>query len=208
MGRRRGCSLRLPLLLGALSAALAEPLHEEVQHPLGSDAAVSLGAPVSLPPLRPEPRFAMPPDSSFAAVLERPLFSPTRRPVQTAAGNASLTTSVEFTLFGVVISGGERYALVKPSNGDALERLNEGGELVGWSAVSITPDRLLLRRGTVQKEVVLDYKTPAPPGSPRKKRKLANAAAQAEQPAAAPVDGQAQPAPGRGAPTPPAAPGQ
>jgi hypothetical protein len=206
MSARRGSR---SLLLLALCAALGAILYEEIERPLRSEIVVSGGAPASLAPLPAEPQFTMPPESSFAAVLERPVFSPTRRPMQAGDAKASSTaTSVDFTLIGVVITGGERYAIVKPSNGDAFQRLNEGDELAGWSAVSIRSDRVLLRRGTLEKEVVLDYKTPVPPGSLHPKRKLANAPAQPGQPPAQPADGQPQPAPDGGANAPPPAPGQ
>jgi hypothetical protein len=194
--RRR--SFRAPLLLLALCAVLATILYQEAQHPLGTEIIADAGAPGSLPPLPPDPRFAMPSESSFTAVLQRPLFSANRRPVHDAASaKASLAASADFTLIGVVISGHERYALVRPSSGDGIQRVKEGGELTGWSAVSIGSDRVLLRQGTLQREVVLDYKVPAPSGQPRKKHKLVNAPAQPAQPTV-PAKGQRQSAPGGG----------
>jgi hypothetical protein len=179
MSTRRGSRLRSPLLLVALCAVLAAILYEEVKHPFGPAVPADAKAPVSLPPLPPEPQFAMPPESSFAA--ERPLFSATRRPSQSAgASKDSLAESTDFTLIGVVISGAERYAVVRSTSGDGFHRLNEGDALAGWSALSIGPDRVLFRQGIMHKEAVLDYKA-APPGPPRKKRKLANASAQPQQ---------------------------
>jgi hypothetical protein len=209
MRPRRSSRFRSVLLLSALCGVLGAIVYEEVERPLGSEIVVAAGAPVSMPALPPEPQFTMPPESSFAAVLERPVFSPTRRPLQASDAKAAPAPSVDFTLIGIVITGAERHALVKSSNGDALERLSEGDELAGWSAVSIGSDRVLFRRGTVQKEVVLDYKAPAPPGGPRTKHKLANASAQPGQPPPPPVDGQQpQPAPESAPAEPPAAPGQ
>jgi hypothetical protein len=208
MSARRSSRFRSVLLLSLLCALLGAIVYEEVEHPSSPQIEVAASAPVDLPPLPPEPQFTMPPESSFAVVLERPVFSPTRRPQQAGNARAAPAPSVDFTLIGVVITGGERYALVKPSNGDALERLSEGDELAGWSAVSIGSDRVLFRRGTVQKEIVLDYKAPAPPGGPRTKRKLANASAQPGQPPAQPADGQPQPAPEGGPVEPPAPTGQ
>ena len=105
----------------------------------------------------------MPPEESFAAVLERPVFSPTRRPVPSSGAAAQPTTSAEFLLVGVVISDSERFVLVKPLSSDKLERLREGDELAGWSAVSIAPDRVVFRRGAMEEEIILDYTAPAPP---------------------------------------------
>jgi general secretion pathway protein N len=134
-------------------------------------------ASASLPPLPPDPSFAMPPEESFAAVLERPVFSPTRRSLPSSGVAATLTTSAAFLLVGVVISGGERFVLVKPLSSDGVERLREGDELAGWSTVAIEPDRVLFRRGALEEEIVLDYTAPAPP-TPRPNREKPTTARQ------------------------------
>jgi type II secretory pathway component PulC len=104
----------------------------------------------------------MPPEETFAAVVQRPVFSPARRRASAPGAGDLSTTSADFSLVGVIMSDGERFVLVKPHNTDKLERLHEGDTLAGWSAVSIAPDRVLFRRGTAEEEILLNYAAPAP----------------------------------------------
>jgi len=99
---------------------------------------------------------------SLAVVLERPVFSETRRPRGTATGGAQ-ATPIDFTLLGVVISGSQRSALIRTGKGEAVQRLTEGEDIAGWKLVQIAPDRIVVRRDRVEADVFLDYSTPAPP---------------------------------------------
>lgn len=168
MNAQRRSGILVPFALAVVCAALAAIVYQELWHlpsvapsnPAGDSASPSF------PALPPDPAFAMPPEESFAAVLERPVFSPSRRPVPSSGAAAPLTTSAAFLLVGVVISDSERFVLVKPLSSDKLERLREGDELAGWSAVSIAPDRVVFRRGAMEEEIILDYAAPVspPPG--------------------------------------------
>lgn len=164
MSTRPRSVILLPSLLTALCAVLAGVIYVEVQNLPSSPGAGLAGAKseISLPPLPPDPKFAMLPEQAFAAALERPAFSPMRRPANTPDTNTLLTTSADFSLIGVVISDNERFALIKPHDSDELERLHEGEALAGWSAVSIAPDRVVFRRAAVEEEILLDYTAPGP----------------------------------------------
>jgi type II secretory pathway component PulC len=115
----------------------------------------NLSAPTSSPPL-----FAMPDRASLAVILERPVFSETRRPSEEPAGAQAPAT--DFTLAGVVISASERSALVKPGNGGMIQRLKEGDDIGGWMLEEIALDRIKIRRGAVEAEMLIDYAAPAP----------------------------------------------
>jgi hypothetical protein len=196
MSARRGVATRLPLLLAASCAALAAIVVSEALQPDADPASApsaGIGKPAALPPLPPDPEFAMPPEASFAVVVDRPVFSPSRRAVQGAAAMSAPGTSGDLKLVGVIIHDDERIALVKLHNGDQLESLRQGDNLAGWSAVSIAPDRVLFRHGGVEEEIILDYKAPAPPVPPRVKRKLAAVPPQPAPGAAMPPGGQPQP---------------
>src|SRR5262245_40574174 len=145
----------------------------------------------------------MPPEESFAAVLERPVFSPTRRPVPSSGATAPSTTSAAFLLVGVVISDSDRFVLVKPLSTDKLERLREGDELAGWSAVSIAPDRVVFRSGAMEEEIILDYTAPAPPtlGPGQEEPPTAQQTEPGDE-ASQPADQQPQSEPGSDATTP------
>jgi len=205
MSARRGFAARLPLLLVVSCAVLAAIVVSEALQPQADPASApstGIGKPAALPPLPPDPEFAMPPEASFAVVVDRPVFSPGRRAIQGAGPVAAPGTSADLKLVGVIIRDDERVALVRLRNGDQLESVRQGDNVAGWSAVSIAPDRVLFRHGAVEEEIILDYKTPAPPVPPRVKRKLAAVPPQGAPGAAMPPGGQPQP-PADGQPTAP-----
>lgn len=73
--------------------------------------------------------------SSLEAVIQRPLFSPSRRPWMPPASTVN-TESVgaldTFELVGVVISDSVRRALIRPPDGARTLSLAEGDRLDGW----------------------------------------------------------------------------
>ena len=159
MSARRRLAARLPLLLAASCAALAAIVLSEALQPQADSASTpsaSVGKPTVLPPLPPDPEFTMPPEASFAVVVDRPLFSPSRRAIQGTAAVAAPGTSGDLKLVGVIIRDDERIALVKLRNGDQLESVRQGDNLAGWLAVSIAPDRVLFRHGAVEEELILE----------------------------------------------------
>lgn len=164
MTGRRKRHRRAPFALAALAAALGALIYLESVPPaieLPADAAAG----PDLKPGAPAPEtsgFAMPPLRSFAEVLARPLFSPTRRPSldAPAAGDAR---SSGFTLVGIVISSGEHHALIEHGQPPRLERVVEGQELDGWTVEAIAPDAVALRRADQRLELkAKDAPPPAP----------------------------------------------
>ena len=111
----------------------------------------------SLPPQRQ----AMPEKARFSAIVERPLFSSSRRPPSEEMAVAAAPTP-DFSLFGVVISTGEPFALVKPGGGGDPVRVKEGEEISGWTVDRIESDRILIRHGRTEGELLLDFTAPAP----------------------------------------------
>ena len=113
-------------------------------------------------------------------VLERPLFSPTRRPPPpppppssaTAAGGGATKPSVpepppmNFTLVGIVRDLTSSLALLQPTNGKRVMSLRAGQALDGWMLVSIGTDSASFRNGAAVRELVLDFRRAAPPLPP------------------------------------------
>lgn len=150
-------------LLGIAFLALVWVISAQISALLTNDAPESgdtappdLPAPASSPPL-----FAMPDRDSLAVILERPVFSETRRPSSDPDGGRARPT--DFTLAGVMISASERSALIQSGNGQPIQRLKEGDEIGGWMLVEIALDRIKIRRGGVEAEMLMDYAAPAPP---------------------------------------------
>lgn len=176
MKSQRPSNFLVPVALAVVCAALGAIVYQQVRKldSFGpSSPAVDSVSP-SFSALPPDPAFAMPPEESFAAVLDRPVFSPSRRPMSSNGSAARLTTSAEFVLVGVVISDSERFVLVKPLSSDKLERLREGDDLAGWSAVLISPESVVFRRGTIEEEIILDYTAPVPQPSGRDQEESAS----------------------------------
>ena len=150
-------------LLGMVCIALAWVIYEEISDLSTTEIPDSTDAerPNLVAPMPSQPILAMPDKASLAVILERPVFSQTRRPGGGIAGEQA--TSTDFTLSGVVISATQRSALVQPDNGGIIQRLKEGEDIAGWILVEIAPDRIIVRRGTVEAEVFLDYAAPALP---------------------------------------------
>jgi hypothetical protein len=162
--RRHRTKTWLGWLLGAACIALAWVIYEEIADLSAGQPIDSTGAvlPSALAATSSQPALIIPDRASLAVILERPVFSETRRPRGTATGGAQ-ATPIDFTLLGVVISDSQRSALIRTGEGEAVQRLTEGEDIADWKLVQIAPDRIVVRRGTVEADVFLDYSTPAPP---------------------------------------------
>jgi len=161
---RRGPSRALVAwLLGAICIALAWLIYQELaasgpSENLDSAAAAPPPAAESLPSAAALPATDK---AALAVIVERPVFSQTRRPSR-AAGDSVPGSAIDFMLSGVVISGGERSALIQPAAGGAVQRLQEGQDFGGWTVTEIAADRITVRRDTIEAEMYLDYAAPAP----------------------------------------------
>ena len=72
----------------------------------------------------------MPPQETYASIVERPVFIAGRRPV---SGGETEGTSSTFDLevVGIVVSDGDRFVLVKTPGGDQPEPVREGQVIAG-----------------------------------------------------------------------------
>lgn len=163
--RRSRAKPRLVVLLGLVCLLLAWVIYEQVaeipaiQAVKPSDVAEAGAAAIQ----RSEAAtFSVPDRQSLAVILERPLFTQTRRPSGIAAGSTQ-GMAVDFSLSGVVISGGVRSALIRSGTNGVVQQLKIGDAIGGWTLVEVAADRVVVRRDTVEAEVFLDYAAPAPP---------------------------------------------
>jgi hypothetical protein len=157
IGRRN-----LPILLMAgANLVVGCIVYAEIRaRPMIPDPEVSAGE-IRVPPL-PEARAAMPSRGTFTAIVERPLFSPSRRPPVEGIAADSIPI-LDFSLFGIVISTGEPSAIVKPDSGGDPVRVTEGETMSGWTVARIEADRILVQQGATERELLLDFSAPAPP---------------------------------------------
>jgi hypothetical protein len=112
-------------------------------HPSGLDVALG-----SIPP---------PPANRFARINERPIFSPTRKPVTpTPKAGEAPASPPDATLIGVIIDGQNRLALVRTSASPLEVSVTVGASLGPWTVTTIEPDHIALRAGTNETEIRLN----------------------------------------------------
>lgn len=85
---------------------------------------------------------ALPPLSAFPAIVERPLFVPSRQGAAPATA-PSAAASGERRLIGTMRRGGQRVALLLLVDGTSRS-LSPGDELDGWRLLSVEPGAALL----------------------------------------------------------------
>lgn len=169
---RRRTGWLAPSLLLAVCLALAGVVYRQVQTEPPVPIAAAGGEAAPLPALPDQPSFTMPPLDTFAAVVERPLFSPTRRPPE--EGTVTIDVSepeLEITLVGVIISAEEQIAIIKPKDGSRLARLSLGDDYQGWTLDSIEPNRATFRRGDIAEHIQLIYDVPPPVQKPERQNR-------------------------------------
>lgn len=84
----------------------------------------------------------LPPLATFAAIVERPLFSPSRRPPPGAAGLLGASIESRYRLIGIVVTGPKKKAFV--AEGARHFEIAEGDTLDGWAVSEIGRDRVRL----------------------------------------------------------------
>jgi len=116
--------------------------------------------------------YAMAPVEDFSAILDRPLFSPIRRPpAEGAVATAASEPELQVTLVGVIISSEEQIALVRLKDATRFARLSVGDNFQGWTLDSIEPSRITFRRGDVEEHIELTYDVPPPVQKPKRRNR-------------------------------------
>jgi hypothetical protein len=161
--------LAAPLLLVGC-AAFGLILLVEIKAP--EPTAVTASAPVE----QPEPAAALPQltiapiPPPIAAILARPLFSPSRRPPQSNTGKVADDGGLaDSRLAGIVIGAGRRFAIFAPEGAKALT-VTEGETVSGWRVESISAREVALSgpegTKTLQPKFDPNLAPPAEPAAP------------------------------------------
>ncbi|HVH79352.1 MAG TPA: hypothetical protein VM782_08175, partial [Stellaceae bacterium] len=97
---------------------------------------------------------ALPPLTSYAAIAERPLFTPSRR-VSSSAAATTLGPSIEsrYRLLGIVVTGPKKKAFF--AEGARRSEVAEGDILDGWRVKEIGRDRVRLTSPSGEATLVL-----------------------------------------------------
>lgn len=121
------------------------------------------------------PQFDAPILARFTETLERPLFTPTRRPPKVEAAAPvpqAPRVPLDLTLKGVIFSPDERVAIFAPKSGRVdrkVLRLPEGASYEGWTLETIAPKAAIFRRGKTEEQLELLFDE-ATPNRQRKRR--------------------------------------
>ena len=172
--------LKYPLttVLGFVCALLLAILVSELLFP-PSPSVVSPEA--SRTPQSPLPvkkdDFSLSPLSQFQAIVERPLFLQSRRPIPGATTEASPTASKEtrlnqYSLSAVVIVPDKRLALLRSTTDKKIHKIEEGQDLQGWKLKEIKDESALFQQVNESQELRLQRKTP-PQFAANKQRPIA-----------------------------------
>jgi general secretion pathway protein N len=122
--------------------------------------------PRATPPVAPaaSPVATLPPLASFAATVERPLFSPSRRPAANAPAAAAPGAESRYRLLGIVASGPKKTAFI--ADGARRAEIGIGDAFDGWTVKEIGQNRVTL--ASPSGEMVLKLKsTPVEPAKPQ-----------------------------------------
>ncbi|MCU1280090.1 MAG: hypothetical protein JWM53_3636 [bacterium] len=99
--------------------------------------------------------FSMPPLGSLREVVDRPLFSESRRPAPAEAPKEPAAKPPNLTLVGVFLSVERRQALIERGQPPRVEWISERQKLDGWTVEAIGPDRIVLVRTDARHEIVV-----------------------------------------------------
>lgn len=143
--------MRRPFIAGlaVLATALAVLLAFEIADasrsriPTGPARKVAAAPAKLLPPVT-----QAPPEQAYPETVERPLFTPTRRPAppQAVAGAPTFQRG-QFQLLGVIIAGNTKTAMLREKASGKIHRLEVGREVNGIRVATIDRDTVTLAQG-------------------------------------------------------------
>ncbi len=167
---RSGMGLVLALVAAGCATALYAELQAQAEGAQAAAPAAPEPAALALPGIE-EPAVAVPPLAAYAAVVERPLFSPARRPAVVAPPDAAAppARSDELTLRGVMLAPHKRVALIEIEGADEEARwLAEGETLHGWTIEAIHARHVVLSEDGESRQLALDWEATAAASRPER----------------------------------------
>ena len=171
IGQRKGGFL-LPVMLVAACATLAWMVGSMIFAPESTTeiAAVKPAKVKTLDGLAAELNFTMPPISHYEAILDRPIFSASRRGTsEVVAPTVVVSRELKLKLQGTSILDTDKHALLQPKDGGEPLRLREGEDYQGWTLARIKNSMVVFRRGGAEERLELDFVEP--PAQVAKKRR-------------------------------------
>ena len=106
-----------------------------------------------------------PPPEAFAEIDARPMFSPARKSVATAATGGAVLQPPDVALVGIIVDSRDRLAMLRTPGSPLATAFHVGATISGWQLSEIAPDRVVLSAGAARDEIRLDANK-APPKPP------------------------------------------
>jgi hypothetical protein len=128
----------------------------------GSANAALAAAEAVVPPVPEAPIFDMREEETYSVILERPLFSPSRRPARPVTVASGPAESAGLSLLGIVTAAGRSIGLFRTAPEAPTIKAKQGDEVAGWQLVTLAPSEAVLERQGGRLELGLPFKAPAP----------------------------------------------
>ena len=165
---RRGNRIGPPVILAVLCLGLGWHLSQQLERTYADPATIGTEPEsVTLPKVGSLPETAPPPKTRFAAIVQRPLFNPSRRPQAPSEAATQTPQDLDLALIGVVISERGRVALLRSDDGRTVLRLRPGETYRDWTLTQLDKQHATFRRDGVSRVIELDYDTTSTPSGRR-----------------------------------------
>ena len=182
MSRRRKSSPVLPVVLLCACIGLVWVVYQEMGANSRPHAMAGSGeaAPQTVPPLPAAAGFRLAPIERFATVVERPIFSPTRRPADPAAAPTPTpepeapVEELALVLKAVIGSADGRIAILSETAGGGTVTLRKGGQYRGWTLAHVLAERVIFRQGEIERQIELKFDAAPAVKQPTRKRRQPN----------------------------------
>jgi hypothetical protein len=106
----------------------------------------------------PEIKLAEKPQESYSAMVNRPLFTEGRKPVDETEENNTVqafTGNIELILTGLVETPEGITAMLQDKKNNKHYRAKQGEEAQGWEVTKIETDKVIVEQGSNRKELIL-----------------------------------------------------
>lgn len=106
----------------------------------------------------------LPPITNYEEIVQRPLFFEDRKKKNVNKSNEILTTTrqpSQFHLSAVIITLGERIAIIQNGKNKKPQKIQLGDTVGGWTLTDVRPRSVKLMRGNEVRNLELDIKGPA-----------------------------------------------
>jgi hypothetical protein len=159
---RNSVGAALPILLAGTCVVLGWTVYEEARLAglPSMEIAPVVAAPDPLEPLPAPGSFELAPIGEFQVVIERTLFSPTRRPAVPGEEDPEATAPpalLDLVLTGIVGAADTRVAILTTLSGRETIQLAPGDSYQGWTVSQMSSRTIVFSLGGRTAEIALDY---------------------------------------------------